>query len=230
MLEEKDQKTLAQLLPFWRSLTPEQQAMLEKSASARTYAKGESLHRGSEDCSGLMLLIEGQLRAYALGESGREITLYRLFPRDLCVFTASCVLKNIQFDVFIEAQKESRVFLVPAHLFQELMHTSLAVSDYASQLIAARFSEVMWVMEQVLFMRFDQRLALFLLQAADIEGTDTLHLTHEDIAKELGSAREVVTRMLKYFQSDGSVSLFRGGLRILSRERLKAAAHPDTRS
>ena len=203
-------------------LTPAQQEQLARAAVARSFPQGTLLHQGDNDCTGLLLVDRGRLRAYILSPEGREITLYRLFPWDICIFSASCMLRNISFDVYVEAEKETDALLIPTTVYSTLSKESLAVSDYTNQLMSSRFSDVMWVMEQVLFMSFDKRLALFLLEQAEIEGTDRLSMTQEVIARNLGSAREVVTRMLKYFQSEGLVSLFRGGVEIADREGMEA--------
>ena len=207
--------------PFWNSLTERQKALLEQSAVCTSYGKGQRLHDGAQDCMGLILVMSGHLRAFILSDTGKEITIYRLFERDVCIFSASCMLKNISFDIYIEAEQDTRIILVPTAVYNELNQTALAVSNYTSQLISSRFSDVMWVMEQVLFMSFDRRLANFLLEQAAIAGGDTLNITHETIAKNMGSAREVVTRMLKYFQSEGMVSLFRGGITITDHKKLE---------
>lgn len=207
--------------PFWNSLTERQKALLEQSAVCTSYGKGQRLHDGAQDCMGLILVMSGHLRAFILSDTGKEITIYRLFERDVCIFSASCMLKNISFDIYIEAEQDTRIILVPTAVYNELNQTALAVSNYTSQLISSRFSDVMWVMEQVLFMSFDRRLANFLLEQAVIAGSDTLNVTHETIAKNMGSAREVVTRMLKYFQNEGMVSLSRGGITITDHKKLE---------
>lgn len=212
---------MREVLPFWGSLTQNQKERLEKSASAFTVKKGQSLHDGSQDCLGLILVKTGHLRAYILSETGKEITIYRLFERDICIFSAACMLKNITFDIYIEAECESRVLLIPTAVYNELNESALAVSSFTNQLISSRFSDVMWIMEQVLFTSFDRRLANFLLEQSAVDGSDTLHITQEAIANHLGSAREVVTRMLKYFQSEGMVTLFRGGVTISNRKKLE---------
>jgi CRP/FNR family transcriptional regulator len=220
-MNTEDMAYLQETLPFWEKLTSKQQKQLADAISVRTFKAGESIHRGSEDCSGLFLVKSGQVRAYIISETGKEITLYRLFERDICIFSASCMLHNINFDIFAEAEKDTAAFLIPTDVYQKLSANSLAVSDYTNQLISSRFSDVMWIMEQILFMSFDRRLALFLLQQANIEETDKLYITHETIAKHMGTAREVVTRMLKYFALEGLVELFRGGLIIKNRKKLE---------
>jgi len=212
------------VLPFWGKLDPQHQALLADSLITKTYAQGQSVHSGFDDCSGLAVVFSGQLRAYIVSESGKEITLYRLFERDVCLFTASCLLRNINFEIHVSAERDSRIILIPARIFDILNQSNLAVADYTGQLMSARFSDVMWVMEQVLFMSFDKRLALFLLEEAAAEGSDDLKITHDAIARHLGSAREVVTRMIKYFQSEGIVSSSRGMLSIIDRKKLEKLA------
>ena len=104
------------------------------------------------------------------------------------------------------------------------MEKSTAVANYTNELMASRFSEVMWLIEQVMFKSFDKRLAAFLLEESNIENSDRLEITHERIANHLGSAREVVTRMLKYFQNEGAVKLSRGAVEITDRKKLSEIA------
>lgn len=226
-LSAVDAAYIKDVLPFWGDLAGAQQQDILAYASARHYEIGESLHNGSADCLGIYVVKSGQVRVFTLSPTGKEITLFRLFERDICLLSASCVMKNISFEVHIEAERPTEIVLIPTPLYNRLTHTSLAVSDYSNQLMASRFSDVMWVMEQVLFSSFDKRLAHFLLEQAAIDGSDTLTITHETIARHLGSAREVVTRMLKYFQSEGMVSLSRGGVEITSRERLEGLAEGE---
>ena len=131
-------------------------------------------------------------------------------------------MKNISFELHVQAERDSDVFIVPPALYESLMKESLPVADYTSQLMASRFSDVMWMMEQILFTSFDSRLSAFLLEQSEIEGSDSLTMTHEEIARHLGSAREVVSRMLKYFSDDGLVQLSRGRVTLLDSKRLRA--------
>lgn len=228
-MESETLQLMRKTLPFWGELDDAQQKMLEDSVVSKTFAQGESLHSGDEDCLGLFVLNSGRIRVFFLSESGKEITLYRLFERDICIFSASCIIRNINFEVFITAETHTQALLIPTLIFDRLSKSSIAVAGYANQLMASRFSDVMWVVEQVLFMSFDKRLAIFLLEQANMEGKDRIQITQEAIANHIGSAREVVTRMLKYFQEDGIVELFRGGLQIKDRKKLLALtyANPD---
>ncbi|MBE6945759.1 MAG: Crp/Fnr family transcriptional regulator [Ruminococcaceae bacterium] len=207
--------------PVWDKLTASQQDRISSSAFRKTFTKGTIVHNGSLDCAGLMLIRSGQLRAYILSPEGREISIYRLFDLDVCLFSASCIMNNIQFEVFIQAEKDTEVWIIPPWQYKKLMEESAPVANYTGDLMASRFSEVMWLIEQIMWKRFDQRLASFLLEECAIEGTTQLKLTHELIANHMGSAREVVTRMLRYFQSEGMVKLSRGGVEVLNRKRLE---------
>ena len=209
-------------LPFWDRLRESEKRMIESSAALRVHPAGSSLHNGNADCSGLFVVKSGQVRTFILSDSGREITLFRLFKRDVCIFSASCMLKDIRFDVFIEAVEDSRTILIPTAVYRELNRNSLSVSDYTNRLLSSRFSDVVWLLEQILFVSFDRRLAQFLLDEAAIRCGDEIRTTHEEIARNMGTAREVVTRMLLYFQSEGIVSLSRGTVRIRDRKKLEA--------
>lgn len=213
--------TFQEYFPIWDQLRPEQQDKILNSLIFKSVTKGTVLHNGSMDCTGLLLIKSGQLRAYILSDEGREITIYRLFDRDLCLFSASCMLRSIQFEITIEAEKDSELWIIPPDVYQDIMAESAPVANYTNELMASRFSEVMWLMEQVMWKSLDKRLAAFLLDEASIEGTNSLKITHEVIANHLGSHREVITRMLRYFQSEGMVKLSRGMVTILDEDKLQ---------
>ena len=207
--------------PVWNKLTPEQQNTISTSAVFRTIAQGTVITGDGTDCTGLLLLKSGQLRAYILSEEGREITIYRLFEWDICLFSASCILKSSQFEIMIEAEKDTELWVIPAEIYKALMEESLPVSNYTNEIMAARFSEVMWLIEQILWKSLDRRLAAFLLDEAVLEESSTLKITHEMIANHLGTAREVITRMLRYFQNEGIVKLRRGEIEIINTAGLR---------
>lgn len=211
-------------LPFWRALTDKQQEMLLSAATQRSVAPGTVLHVGGRDCTGLLLLESGQLRVYSLSPEGREITLYRLLEGELCLFSAPCVLHSIRFDVTIEAVQPSAFWLIPAEVYSALMAQSAAVANETNEIMARRFSEVMWLLEQILWQSMDKRLAALLLEEAALGDCRTLKTTHEVLANHLGTAREVVTRMLRYFQSESMVQLSRGSVTIVDEAALQALA------
>ena len=211
-------------LPIWKQLSKEDQQALEAAAIFRSVPKGTIVHNGSADCIGVLVIKSGQLRSYIVSDEGREVTLYRLLERDICLFSAACMMSSIRFEVTIETEKDSDIWLIQTETYREVMERSAPLANYTCQVLASRFTEVMWLMDQILFKRFDTRLATFLLEESAIEDCDTLDITHEKIANHMGTAREVVTRMLKYFQSEEMVSLTRGGVHVLDRAKLDALA------
>jgi len=215
---------LKDYFPIWNKLTDQEQETLSRAAQRRDVARGTVLHNGSADCVGLFVICTGQLRAFILSDEGKEVTLYRLFERDICLFSASCMISSIQFDITIEAEKDSTVWLIPTDVYRRMMETSAVLANYTNQIMAARFSEVMWLIEQIMWKSFDKRLAAFLLEESALDGSPLLRITHEHIANHLGTAREVVTRMLRYFQSEGMVRLTRGGVELTDLPRLQQLA------
>ena len=212
----------SEYFPIWDKLTPRQQEAVSAGLVSRSVKRGAVLHGGSTDCTGLLLIKSGRLRASILSSEGREVTIYRLFDRDICLFSASCIMRSIQFDVTITAEKDTALWVIPADLYKQLMEQSAPVANYTGEIMASRFSEVMWLIEQIMWQSMDRRVAAFLLEEASIEGTDRLHITHESIANHLGTHREVVTRMLRYFQNEGLVKLARSAVELTDRARLEA--------
>lgn len=212
---------VSEFFPIWNSLTAAQKQRLEAAAVKKHAPGGTILHRGSDECSGLVLVSSGQLRVYTTSDDGREITLYRLLERDICLFSAACMMSSIQFELQVSAERDTEFWLVSPEAYSALMKESAPIANFTNSIIASRFTEVMWLMDQLLWKRMDQRIAKFLLDEAALNDSMTLKLTHEAIANHLGTAREVVTRLLKYFQSEGAVKLSRGAIEILDAERLE---------
>ena len=212
----------SEYFPVWDNMTPQQQQAISAGLVSQSVKKGTMLHSGGTDCTGLLLVKTGQLRAFILSREGREVTLYRLFDRDICLFSASCMMRSIQFDVAISAEKDTQMWIIPSDIYKPIMEQSAYVANYTNEIMASRFSEVMWLMEQVMWNSMDKRVAVFLLEEASIEDADCLHITHESIANHLGTHREVVTRMLRYLQNEGMVKLARGTVELVDRAKLRA--------
>ena len=216
-------------LPFWSKLTEEQQQLLSRNVTLHQVSKGEIVHNGSEDCIGPLIVLHGQLRGYSFSEDGREVTLYRLFERDVCILSAYCMLNSLQFDISVQAEKDTSFYVIPAPIYKKLMQESAPVANYTTELIATRFSDVMWLLDQILYKHLDSRLAAFLVNESELNDTLSLQLTHEKIAHHLGSAREVVTRMLKYFQTEKMVEISRGCITITDLDKLTEIAKDSLR-
>jgi CRP/FNR family transcriptional regulator, anaerobic regulatory protein len=214
-------KFLEEHLPFLDQLSPADRGLILGACSSSDYSPGEIILNKKKDCNGLVIVKSGQLRAFFELEDGKEITLYRLLSGDICILTASCVLKNISFEVTLEAEKDSEVFFISAATWGNLAKLNSAVKEFSMELVNERFSEVMWVMEQMVSKNMGQRVAAFLLEQAALENSETLFLTHETIAKNLGTAREVISRILKYMEKDGLLKLSRRQITLTDVKKLR---------
>ena len=223
MTEKSIKELCSEVFPFWESLSDEQKTNLLRSTQKISFERGTNIHDGGE-CTGIILIKSGSLRVYMLSEDGKEVTLYRLFAGDISILSASCVLNSITFDVFVDAEEDSECIIVGGCAFAELCEKNHEAQVFALESALACFSDVMWVMQQILFMSLDKRLAIFLLDEMAQQGGDTIKLTHEQIAKYMGSAREVVSRMVKYFATEGIVESSRGGIRVLDKPKLRKIA------
>ena len=214
----------AECFPIWKELNTDEKGELIKAAKKREVRKGCMLHDGASDCDGLFLVESGQLRAFILSDEGKEITIYRLFEGDFCLFSASCLMNQVQFDIMVEAEKDSVIWIIPASFYKELMSRSLTIANYTNEIMASRFSDVMWLVEQIMWKSFDKRLAEFLIEESKLDDSLVLKITHDKIAAHLGTAREVVTRMLRYFQSEGMITLNRGSVTITDIRKLRTCS------
>lgn len=206
--------------PIWNKLGESERSAIEGSAVLSRVPKGTVVHRGSLDCSGVLLIRSGQLRAYILSSEGRQVSVYRLFDHDTCLLTASCMMSSIQFEIIIEAEKDTEMWTIPVAVYKRIMEESAPLANYTNEVIATRFSDAMWLIEQIMWKSLDKRLAEFLLEESAIEDSDSLKITHEAIANHIGSHREVITRMLKYFQDEGIVTLSRGTVTLIDKKKL----------
>ena len=220
-------RCLAGAFPFWEQLTPEEQERLCCFTRPVHYAKGARVHSPLESCVGILLLRSGQLRSSLLSEDGRDVTLYRLFGGEVCILSASCVMDAVNIDLYIDAEEDTEALCISAGIFRQLMQENVYVRCYAYQMTAERFSDTMWTMQQILFMSADRRLAIFLTDELAKTGGADLRMTHDQMAKYMGSAREVVSRMLKYFAQEGWVRLYRGGVQVLDTKKLQALARGE---
>lgn len=218
------EEMFAQIFPFWNEISENERNTLCAHAFCRKYEKLENIHGGSGECTGGIAVKSGCVRAYLMSEDGKEVTLYRLYPGDICMLSASCVLEAITFDVFVDAEEESECCIINSGDFSKLTESYPSVENFALNVVVERFSEVIWVMQQILFMSFDRRLAIFLYEEMSKTGSSRINLTQEQIAKYMASAREVVSRMLKYFASEGIARSVRGGVEILDKDKLKKLA------
>lgn len=221
-MEQVDFKSVyREIFPFWNKISEGEKEFICNHSTDIVYKKGTTVHDSTE-CSGVIFVQSGCLRVYMMSDEGKDITLYRLYKGDMCMLSASCVLSSITFDVFVDAEEDSECYVINGYAFMQVSNSNPDIKIFSLETAVSRFSDVMWVMQQILFMSMDKRLAIFLLDEASRTKSDFIALTHEQIAKYIGSAREVVSRMLKYFANDGIVKPSRKGVTIMDKERLRA--------
>ena len=209
-----------QYFPFWKSISEEDREYLCANTSEVHFESEQPVHNNNE-CSGLYIVKSGRLRLYMLSDEGKEITLYRLAKGDICMLSASCVLNSITFDVYIDSEMPTDCYMISAGAFGAMSEKYLEVKNFALETAVARFSDVMWIMQQIVFMSMDRRLAIFLLDEIASNGSDSILMTHEQIARHLGTAREVVTRILKHMSSDGVIEVTRKGIKVIDKNKLR---------
>jgi len=209
--------------PFWEKLSAADKEYLCQNSSVEHFEKEQPVH-DNMGCTGLYIVKSGRLRIYMLSDEGKEITLYRLSEGDICMLSASCVLNSITFDVYIDAEEPSDCYMISGYAFGSVSERNLEVKNFALETAVQRFSDVMWIMQQIVFMSMDRRLAIFLLDECSLAGTDFISMTHEQIARHLGTAREVVTRLLRHLASDGAVEVTRKGITVLDKNKLRDIA------
>ena len=222
-MDNNFQEVYEKFFPFWSILAESDKKYICENSAFQHFDKAQMLHNNSE-CSGLYIVKSGKLRLYMLSDEGKQITLYRLGPGDICMLSASCVLQSITFDVYVDAEISSECYVVSGQAFKNLSERVLEVKNFALETAVERFSDVMWVMQQIVFMSLDKRLAIFLLDEVAETKSDTILLTHEEIARHLGTAREVITRMLRHFSEDGIVEVSRKGIFICDKNKLRDIA------
>ncbi|MCR5439878.1 MAG: Crp/Fnr family transcriptional regulator [Selenomonas sp.] len=209
---------------FWPHLSTQEKEIINAHSRIVHYKKGTQVHQGPLDCIGVLLVKHGQLRVYTMSEDGREVTLYRLFPNDVGILSASCVFDAVTFDVYIDAAEDTEVLLTDAVAFRKLADENIYVRCYGYEMASNRLSEMLWKMQQVLFLSADRRLAIFLLEESNKKNSREIHMTHEEIARFMGTAREVVSRLVKYFSQEGWVKTSRGCISLTDYDALKELA------
>ena len=205
---------------FWGHLNENEKNFTLETSHCVSYHTGQSVHSSNNRCAGVLFLVNGDLRVYIMSEEGKEVTLYRLSAGDICIMSASCVMDDVTFDVYVDATTDVSAVLLPTSTFSKLQKGNIYIENFSNKIKARRFSDVMWTMQQILFFSFDRRLAIFLYDEY-VKNGSIIRYSHLEIARFLGSAREVVSRMLKYFESEGIVTVSRKEIEIIDKKKLK---------
>lgn len=211
----------ADIFSFWNKLTDDQQQILSSEIYEKFFENGTTINNFNNNCKGIIAVKKGELRVFIVSKEGREITLYRVGQGDVCVLSASCLMDSIVFDILIEAIGDTEVYVIPSKQLSYIIDQNPQVGLYIYKNATKKFTKVMWTMQQLLFMKVDQRLADFIWNETIRQNSNIINVTHDDIAKQIGSAREVVSRIIKYFANEGILSLKRGQIELLDKNKLK---------
>lgn len=211
---------LCEAMPFLKSADAALQQELIDSGQMATLPPGQFICMEGNACGALPIVLNGSARVYKTGETGREITLYRLGTGESCVLTASCILNDQGFPAFAVTEEEVTAFLIPSTCFKNWVDAYPEWRSYVFDLMARRLHTVIAIVEEIAFRRLDVRLATYLVEKSNTDATEILHTTHEHVAFELGSSREVVSRILKEFEHEQLIHLDRGIIRVLDKAGL----------
>jgi CRP/FNR family transcriptional regulator len=219
-MEDSSLRRLMEAFPFFEKADEALKREIVEHASFVRIPAGEYIFFEGDECSQLALIIEGSVRVYKSAESGHEITLYRLGRGDSCILTASCIYAQSNFPAVAVTEDDVEAAVVPAPVFRRWVNEYPAWREYLFSLLSKRLGDVMATIEEVAFRRMDLRIAEFLLRSLT-DDTNRVERTHQDIARELGTSREVVSRILKHMESKKMVLLHRGCVEITDEGMLK---------
>ena len=219
MLQPHEMRLAGDLLDFLGDPSTAIARDFATQATLMHIASGVTVFAEGDECSFFAVLADGQMRVFKIGETGREITLYRFGRGESCILTTSCVLSNHQFPAIAVVEREATAFLIGQTTFRDWIERYSAWRDYVFQLLSRRLVSVLAIIDEIAFRRVDVRLAAFLLRQA-VGDPPTLNLTHQQIAAELGTSREVVSRILADFSEEGLISSSRGQITVCDRMRL----------
>lgn len=208
-------------LPFYQHLSDSERAETEQRAQTKSFREGDVLHDHHAECLGMVTVLRGRTRVTMQSDDGREITIYSMEPGDTDILSASCVINQITFDSMMVADTDCEVLIIPAAVVSRLEKENIYLHSYIYELTAQRFSDAMWTMQQILFLRMDQRVASGLLDEYARTDDVHIHLTQEKLARQISSSREVVTRVLKRMEKDRLLEVNRGCIELLDTDGLE---------
>jgi CRP/FNR family transcriptional regulator len=222
MIEKSQYDRLARILPLLRGADPELAREFEQAAHYARIPAGRDVFAEGDQVDAIALLISGVVRVYTIGETGREITLYRFGTGESCILTANAILSRQSFPAIATVEQEAEAVMIPSDTFRDWVRRYDLWREFVFDLLSQRLASVMAIVEEVAFQRMDTRLAGFLVERS--RSQNPVRITHQEIAAELGSSREVVSRILEDFAGRGLIRTARGAIEILSAEGLRTAA------
>lgn len=220
MLTPDQYQRIAHTLPFLKEAPPRLIQQFKDHTYLYTIPAGKDIFIEGDYPDSLALVISGVVRVYKLGYSGREITLYRFGLGESCILTANAILSDRSFPAIATAEEDIEAVIIPAGKFKEWVNKFDLWREFVFDLLSDRLSSVMSIIDEILFQHMDQRLASWLLKNENRQST--VEVTHQEIADELGSSREVISRILEDFNQEGLIETGRGAIKLIDIEGLKS--------
>ena len=220
MISQEEYSRIARSLPLLKRADPGLVREFQQVTFFMRIPTGRDVFIEGDHVDAIALLISGVVRVYKIGETGREITLYRFGNGESCILTANAILSQTNFPAVATVEKEAEAVMIPAATFRDWVRRSDLWREFVFDLLSQRLSTVMALIDEVAFRRMDARLAEFLTERTRISGL--IHITHQEIAAELGSSREVISRLLEDFSAQGLLRSTRGAIEVLDQEALQA--------
>lgn len=208
-----DKETFINIFPVFRSETASMAEQIINASSHQDFQKDTHFYREGDRCPGIPFFLDGEVRVYKTGSSGREITLYEIFPGETCILNAACLLGRSQYPADAVATRDGAMLYLPEKVFHDLMAAQQPMRNFVFSLFSRRFQEIITLVEEVTFGKLDVRLEDYLIEKAE---NNELETTHQSIANDLGTSREVISRLLKDFERKGKIALARNHIQLLA--------------
>ncbi len=222
MIDDKQYERILNTLPFLRRAEGQVRREFQAAAFLTRIPAGRDVFVAGDEAGAIALLLSGVVRVYQIGESGREITLYRFGNGESCILTANVILSRQAFPAVATVERDAEAVMVPADAFRDWVRRYDVWRDFTFALLSQRLASLIATVDEVVFRRLDVRVAQFLLQQGRSAGP--ISITHQQIAAELGSSREVISRLLESLESEGLIHRARGAIEVLDRAGLERRA------
>ena len=214
-----DEKWLTEV-EFYKHLSENEKQMILTGCVKKQVKAGDLIYSPSRECIGVILVQSGIARTYLLSEEGKKATIYRFRSGEVCVFSMSCTISAITFDVEIEAEEDCELIIFPTDLLSKIGENNLYIENYIYKTATQSFSYIIEAVEQILFMTLEQRVVSFLLDETSVRKTNVLMMTQEQLAENIGSAREAVSRVLKNLGGQQMIEVTRGKIELLDKQKM----------
>jgi CRP/FNR family transcriptional regulator len=222
MLNHEQYQRLTQALPVLNQAEIDLARAIQSDGVFRRIPAGADVFVEGDRTESIAFLLSGVVRVYKVSETGREITLYRFGLGQSCILTANAILSRQSFPAIATVEEEAEAVLIPAESFRDWVRRYDLWREFVFDLFSQRLQAVMTIVDEVAFQRMDRRVAAFLLEQA--QAGNPIEITHREIAAEVGSSREVISRLLEDFSSQGMLATARGSIEVLDYQALEAVS------